>query len=217
MPIARSTVVGATTGVLLLAGAVGFGVGLPKLVDDPAAVPALPTKLDDRFVALQTITPEQAGASSPEEAAQITTFTERAAESEAKTRKILAEQYDDAEVRSYMDLPDPGSQTMPAQIQITIVPGPEGLVNPNGSFVVDEQGSHLDLREIDGSRCAVAWNDPVDQMTGAPTGAEPTGADYRVQCRTERDGLTYDLYTSGLTPEEVASYVDKVLALTEKG
>ena len=49
MPIARSTVVGATTGVLLLAGAVGFGVGLPKVVDDPAAVPTLPTKLDNRF------------------------------------------------------------------------------------------------------------------------------------------------------------------------
>ncbi|TNM36314.1 hypothetical protein FHP29_19320 [Nocardioides albidus] len=217
MPIARSTVVGATAGVLLLAGAVGFGVGLPKLVGDTAAVPSLPTKLDSRFVALQTITPEQAGAATPEEEQQIEEFTRRAAESEVETRKVLTEQYDGASVRSYMDVPEPGAQSAPAQIQVTIVPGPEGLVNPNGSFVVDEPGGHLDLREIDGSRCAVAWNDPVDQSTGVPTGQSPTADDYRVQCRKERAGLTYDLYTSGLKPEEVASYVDKVVALTEKG
>ncbi|GAA3524670.1 hypothetical protein [Nocardioides daeguensis] len=218
MPIARSTVVGATTGVLLLAGAVGFGVGLPKLVDD-ASVPSLPTQLDDRFVALQAITPEQAGATSAEQAAQIKTFTERAAKSEDETRKILADQYDDAVVRAYIDVPaaSGATQTAPAQIAVTIIPGDAGLVNPSGPFVVDESGTHYTLEVIDGSHCAVAWNDPIDQTTGAPTGQKPIGADYRVQCRKEVDGLTYDLYTNGLTPDEVASYVDKVLALTEKG
>lgn len=218
MPIARSTAVGATTGVLLLAGAVGFGVGLPKVVDDTAAVPSLPTELDDRFVALQAITPEQAGAGTPEEVEQIKTFAERAAKSESETRDLLADQYDDAAVRAYIDVPDADSaQSVPAQIAVTVVPGSPGLVNPSGPFVVDEQGTHYTLEVIDGSHCAVAWNDPVDQMTGSPTGQKPTGADYRVQCRAERDGLTYDLYTNGLTPDEVASYVDKVLALTEKG
>ncbi|WGY02662.1 hypothetical protein QI633_02630 [Nocardioides sp. QY071] len=216
MPIARSTVVGATSGVLLLAGAVGFGVGLPKVVDDPAAVPTLPTKLDDRFVALQAITPEQAGATSPDQAAQIKTFTDRAAKSEEETRKILAEQYDEAAVRAYIDVPaaSSSSQSIPAQIAVTVVPGNAGLVNPSGPFVVDESGSHYTLEVIDGSHCAIAWNEPVDQTTGTPTDQKPTGADYRVQCRKEVDGLTYDLYTNGLTPDEVASYVDKVLELT---
>ncbi|MBM0124349.1 hypothetical protein [Pimelobacter simplex] len=216
MPIARSTVVGATTGVLLLAGAVGFGVGLPKVVDDTAAVPSLPTKLDDRFVALQAITQEQTGADDERYAA----FVKEAEDSEATARKALAAQYDDAVVRAYVDVPDPSSsaQSVPAQIAVTVIPGSSGLVNPSGPFLIDEpqSGTHYSLEEIDGSHCAVAWNDPYDQTTGMPTGEEPTGADYRVQCRKEVDGLSYDLYTNGLTPDEVATYVDKVLALTGK-
>lgn len=213
MPIARSTVVGAATGVLLLAGAVGFGVGLPKLVDDTSAVPTLPLKLDDRFVALQTVSQEVTGADDE----RYASFIKETEESEAAAQKVLASQYDDAVVRAYIDVPDPGSQSMPAQIAVTVVPGDTGLVNPSGPFPVDESGAHYDLEVVDGYRCAVAWSEPADPSTGMPTGGEPTGADYRVQCRTERDGLTYDLYTNGLTPEEVASYVDRVLELTEKG
>ncbi|MBM7518213.1 hypothetical protein [Nocardioides nitrophenolicus] len=216
MPIARSTVVGATTGVLLLAGAVGFGVGLPKLVDDTAAVPSLPTKLDDRFVALQKVTQEQTGA----DAERYATFVKETEASEAASQKALEAQYGEAAVRAYIDVPQATSaaQSVPAQIAVTVVPGEAGLVNPSGPFVVDDtdSGTHYALEDIDGSHCAIAWSDPVDQTTGAPTGEKPTGADYRVQCRKAVNGLTYDLFTNGLTPDEVASYVDKVLALTHQ-
>lgn len=219
MPIARSTYAGVATGAVLLAGAVGFGVGLPKVVDDPgttAQVPALPDRLDDRFTALQSITPEQGGATTPEQVEQMKTFTERSAKSEKTSRAALVEEYGDASVRAYLDVPSATNPTgtTPAQIAVTVVPGSAGLLNSSGPFQVDEPGAHYTLEKIDGNRCAVAWNDPVDPATGAPTGQEPTGADYRVQCRTEREGLTYDLYTTGLTPDEVAHYVDLVLEKT---
>lgn len=219
MPIARSTYAGVATGAVLLAGAVGFGVGLPKVVDDPgvsADIPALPDRLDDRFTALQSITPEQGGATTPEQVEQMKTFTERSAESEKVSRAALVEEYGDAAVRAYLDVPSATNPTgaTPAQIAVTVVPGSPGLLNSSGPFQVDETGAHYTLEQIDGNRCAVAWNDPVDPTTGAPTGQAPTGADYRVQCRTERDGLTYDLYTTGLTPDEVAHYVDLVLEKT---
>lgn len=217
MPIARSTLTGAAAGVVLLAGAVGFGVGLPKVIDDPGAttadVPTLPERLDDRFIALQAITAEQGGATTPEQVEQFKTFTERSLSSEADARESLASQYGDAAVRAYLDLPDGGSlgQTAPAQLAVTVVPGEPGLLNPSGPFSVDESGAHYELEEIDGHRCAVIWNDPADPTTGVPTGQEPTAANYRVQCRTEDAGLTYDVFSTGLTPDEAVDYLELVV------
>ena len=56
---------------------------------------------------------------------------------------------------------------------------------------------------------------PVDPATGAPTGEEPKAANYQqVECRAERDGLTYDLFGNGMTPEEVVHYLELVLEQT---
>lgn len=217
MPIARSTLTGAAAGVVLLAGAVGFGVGLPKVVDDPGAttadIPTLPERLDDRFIALQAITAEQGGATTPEQVEQFKTFTERSLTSEAEARKSLASQYGDAAVRAYLDLPDGAAagQTAPAQLAVTVVPGEPGLLNPSGPFSVDESGAHYELEEIDGHRCAVIWSDPADPATGVPTGQKPTAANYRVQCRTEDAGLTYDVFSTGLTPDEAVDYLELVV------
>lgn len=221
MPIARSSLAGAATGVVLLAAAVGFGVGLPKVVDDPAAaaptLPTLPEKLDDRFTALQAITAEQAGATSPDQEPQYKAFIDGAISSEKAARKSLTEEYGAARVRAYLDVPDPGSQpqSAPAQIAVTIVPGEPGLLNPSGPFSLDQTGAHYQLQDVQGKRCAVVWKESVDPTTGMPTGQAPTGADYNVQCRTASKGLTYDIFSSGLTPDEVVGYLDQLVERAE--
>ncbi len=223
MPIARSTLTGVAAGVVLLAGAVGFGVGLPEVIDDPGAttaeLPTLPEQLDDRFVALQAITPEEVGATTPDQAEQFKTFTERSLASENEAREGLAEQYGDAAVRAYLDVPDAGTpaQAAPAQIAVTVVPGDAGLLTPRGPFAIDSPGLRYELEEIDGHRCAVAVRETADPMTGQPTGEEPTAANYEVTCRAERDGLAYELSSAGLLPEEAVTYLDRTLELTEQG
>ncbi len=220
MPIARSTLAGAATGVVLLVGAVGFGVGLPKVVDDPAAasttLPTLPDRLDDRFTALQSITAEEAGMTTPEQTAQFDDFTKRSVEAEKKAQKNLSDEYGAAAVRGYLDVPDAGSQqTAAPTLAVTVVPGSPGLLNPQGPFAIDQNGGHYELKEVQGKRCAMTWNEQVDPTTGVPTGQPPTGADYSVQCRTESKGLTYDITSNGLTPDEVVGYLDKVVELAE--
>lgn len=223
MPIARSTLAGVATGVVVLAGAVGFGVGLPELVDDAAAspeLPSLPDRLDERFVALSALTPEIAKMQTPDEITQMEAFAEQAGKSEAETTERLGDIYGDAVVRSYLDVPATTAaqqQGRPAQFAVTITPGDPGLVMPSGPFQIDQQGTHYELKELDGYRCSVIWSEPIDPATGVPTGAEPTGANYQVECRTERDGITYDLYSSGLTPDEATSYLDLVLEKTGSG
>lgn len=222
MPIARSSLTGAAAGVVLLAGAVGFGVGLPEVVADPEAsadvdLPTLPDKLDDRFVALSAVTPEVGGATTPEEVSQMEAFADQAAKSEKEANERLRGLYGDVALRSYLDVPATlatDQQTRPAQFAVTVVAGDAGLVIPSGPFQIDQQGTHYELKKIDGHNCSMIWSDPVDPTTGAPTGAEVTGASYQVECRAERDGLTYDLYSSGLTPDEATHYLDLVLEAT---
>lgn len=220
MPIARSTLAGVSSGVLLLAGAVGFGVGLPEVVENPGAtaqLPTLPDRLDDRFIALSAVTPEDGQADTPDAVAQMEAFASEAAASEVEAAQRLGGMYDDAIVRSYLDIPatlDPTAQVRPAQLAVTVVPGDAGLVIPSGPFQIDQQGTHYELKQIDGHRCSVIWAEAVDPTTGAPSGEEPTGANYQVECRAERGGLTYDAYSTGLTPDETVHYLELVLEKT---
>lgn len=225
MPIQGSTIAGAVTGVVLLAGVVGFGVGLPELVGDDAEsassadLPRLPDRLDDRMVALSAVTPEQAKADTPEAVGQMEEFVARAEASEQDAEERLAELYGAATVRGYLDVPattagDPNAR--PAQLAVTVVPGEPGLLIPNGPFQIDQSGAHYELQEIDGHRCSVVWSDSVDPATGAPTGEEVDPSSYQVECRAERDGLTYDVFSSGLSPEEVVGYLDHVLELADE-
>ncbi|HVK30606.1 MAG TPA: hypothetical protein VM575_19875 [Nocardioides sp.] len=223
MPIARSTYAGVATGAVLLAGAVGFGVGLPKAIDDPGDtgsvtaedLPVLPDRLDDRFVALGVVTAEDAGATGAD-AAQYETIAKNAATGDADAASNLASIYDAATTRSYIDVVAMGqiaqTQVRPAQFAVTVVPGDAGLVIPSGPFQATQQGAHYELKVIDGFRCSLIWSESVDPTTGAATGEEPTAANYQqVECRAERDGLTYDLFGNGMTPDEVVHYLQLVL------
>src|SRR5690606_14871887 len=138
-----------------------------------------------------------------------------AAEGDAKASSNLSSIYDAAVTRSYIDVKALGqiaqTQARPAQFAITVVPGDAGLVMPSGPFQIEQQGTHYELKEVDGRRCSVIYSDAIDPTTGAPTGEEPPAAGYQVECRAEQDGLTYDIYGSGLTPDEVLHYLDLVL------
>lgn len=221
MPIARSTYAGVATGAVLLAGAVGFGVGLPKVVDDPGTsasaedLPVLPDVLDDRFVALAAVTAEAAGAPAAEDG-DYKTIADNAAKGDTEASSNLSAIYEGAVTRSYIDVQAMGqiaqTQVRPAQFAVTVVPGDAGLLIPSGPFEATQQGAHYELRVIDGFRCSMIWSESVDPTTGVPTGKEPIGADYQqVECRAERDGLTYDLFGNGLTPDEAVDYLELVL------
>ena len=225
MPIQGSTIVGGVAGVALLAGVVGFGVGLPELVGDGdettsrSDLPKLPDRLDDRMVALSAVVPEDAGAKTAEDEKLVTQLAESARTSDLEASENLAELYDAATVRAYLDvevMADTARQSAPAQMSVTVVPGDAGLVIPSGPFQINQDGSHYELEEINGHRCAAAWRDQVDPATGLPAeGQAPTAAAFQAECRAERDGLTYDVYSTGLTPEELADYLDVVLERTE--
>ena len=221
MPIERSTIVGVVAGVLLLGGAVGFAVGLPEAVGEGAearpSVPTLPDRLDDRMVALSAVTAEEAQATTPEAIEQIEAFTTEALATEREGREHLAELYGDAEVRTYLDVPATlaaDQRSRPAQIAVTVVPGEAGLLIPSGPMEIDQPGTHYELSELDGHQCSIVWNEQIDPTTGQIASEEPDPASYRVECRTERDGLTYDVYTTGLEPEEATAYLDLVLEQT---
>jgi hypothetical protein len=223
MPIARSTVAGAVTGVVLLAGAVGFGVGLPKVSEEPtitsADLPKLPDRLDSRMQALSTVTVEDAGVTAPADKAAVPGFAERAGKGDTLAASHLAAQYGAARVRSYIDAKAMGqaatTQTAPAQLAVSIVPGEAGLVIPNGPFEIQQSGANYQLSEIGGHRCAISWQEAVDPSTGMPaTGTKVPAANYQAECRAERDGLAYDVFSSGLEPKELAKYLDLVLERT---
>lgn len=200
MPFARSSLAGIATGAVLLAGVAGFGVGLPKVIDSPdaaaATVPSLPDKIGT-MTALSAVTAEDAQAKTDEDRAGIDQLTVAAKENDANAIKLLKKQYGDAVVRAYVDVAQmrTAQQTgSVGQFTITVVPGEAGLVMPGGPY---ERESYK-LQVIDGHKCSVAWS-------ASPTGEPPTAAAYQVECRAEADGLTYDIYSLGMTPEDVAA------------
>ncbi len=226
MPIARSSLAGAATGVVLLAGAVGFGVGLPELIEDPGAtaseLPTLPDRLDGRFISLSESTPEDFKADSPEDVTDAKEIAKAFGDAEKKAITNLTGVYGAADMRYYRDIDaslaainDPTGQTRSAEIIVTVVPGPAGPVLPQGPFENNQNGAHYELRKLGGHPCAVQWVDSVDPTTGVPTGEEPTGANYQIACHVQADGVTFDVVSNGLDPEEYVHYVDVLLEKTE--
>ena len=223
MPISRSTVTGLGAGVVLLAGFVGFAVGLPEVVGEgsetaSAELPELPDKLSDDVVALSAVTPEDADAQNEQDAADIERFTQQVEGSDREAAEHLTSLYDDATVRSYVSLDsmtDPQSQGLQT-LGVTVVPGDAGLVIPRGPFEINSQGAHYELREVDGYRCGVSFSDQTDPTTGMPVeGAEANAASYQVECRAERDGLAYSIFGNGFDEKQIAGFLDSLLASTE--
>lgn len=197
MPIS-SSVTGAVTGVVLLAGFVGFAVGLPELTGDAASsetteqaeVPALPDELPGKLVAADVLVPEQA---------------EAIAQRDESAATELGSLYDaDAAVRTYFR----DSRQRPVQLSVTVIEGEPGLLVPGGPpFSPELEGmarNYYELQRVGDVQCAVQWPEPV------PIGTEP---DERVvpgyvECQAGTEGLVYDVFARGATVEETVAIID---------
>jgi hypothetical protein len=203
MPVARSTVIGAVSGVLLLVGVFGFAVGLPEVTGDTAeasesahaALPELPDRLAEGLVALDS-DPAATGQSA-----------EAMVERDRAAAERLGELYGtDALVRSYLR----NDQTDPASLSLTVVPGEAGVFVPGGPPYDPELAGYArgnyELLSIGDAQCAVTWEQVV------PMGAEPDPAAVPLvaQCQVEVDGVVYNAAAQRLTAEQVASILEDV-------
>ncbi|TIC89268.1 hypothetical protein E8D34_01920 [Nocardioides sp. GY 10113] len=204
MSSARSSAAGIATGALVLAGIVGFGVGLPKVAADPVvALPTLPDEVGG-LQAVATIDPEAVGFTDADARANFEQVAAGADENDAEAADALAEQYGAAAVRMYVDasaLQEALSGGSIAQVTATVVPGEAGLLMTNGPY----QAANYQLREIDGHHCAV-----LSRSGYSATGEE--SATYQVECRTSVDGVTYDVSTYGMAPEDASAALDDLVA-----
>ncbi len=206
MPL-RSTIVGAASGVLLLAGVVGFAVGLPEVAGDEAETsgeaesqarggtpPAelIPeTLLDGAVVRYPAIDPQMT-----EVAAQVEMFG---------TDKLTEVFGTDVAVGLYAT-PD-----LQVQIAVTIYDGESGLFLQKGPPVPPEmavsQETIGDIVRQGNSVCIAQWEAQAYAQEGVP---------FQAQCQRVVAGRTINVYaTPGLTIEQTAELVDDVAAQAE--
>jgi len=201
MPL-RSTIVGAVSGVVLLAGVVGFAVGLPEVVGDsdahaaaekdavskPAADLLPATLLDGALQRYPDIDPQYA-----EMAGQVETYS---------GEKLTEAFGTDSAVALYTT---PDIQT---QVAVTIYAGESGLFLQQGPPVPPEMAANSQtlsdvVREGD-SVCIAQWSAEAHQQDGPP---------FQAQCQRVVAGLTINVYAApGLTVKQTAEIVDDVAA-----
>ncbi|MEQ6900568.1 hypothetical protein [Nocardioides sp. YIM 152588] len=204
MPLARSSTVGVTAGVVVLAGLVGFGVGLPKVIDSPGTATEMPA-LPDEVAGLQAVATVDVAETDLDEDVRerYAELLAAAADSDVAAAENLAAQYGDAEVRMYLEvdaLSGVSAGGSISQLTVTVVPGEQGLLMPGGPYEADT----YTLEEVDGNRCSV-----ITQNGYSATGE--ASLSHQVECRTSADGLTYDVYSVGMSPEEASAALDEVV------
>lgn len=197
MPL-RSTIVGATSGVVLLAGLVGFAVGLPEVTGDEAhtesAEPGTPpadlipeSLLDGRLVRYSEIDPQ------------------------------LAQVFDEVELYSSDNLTESfgtdvavgvySMQDQSASAAVTIYAGESGLFLQEGPQAPPELSANApsvgEYARAGDSVCFAQWETAAKAQGGAP---------YQVQCQRVAGGYTVNVYdVGGLTVEQTAGMVDDIV------
>lgn len=205
MPL-RSTLVGAASGVVLLAGVFGFAVGLPEITDDeveaqadtapeeesaPDVAPAelLPeTLLDGGLVRFEEVDPR---------------FTELFSEIESYGGEKLTEAF---EAETAVGIYTTADQQV--QVAVTIFAGESGLFLQNGPPVPPEMSINTqtvnDVVREGESVCIGQWQTQAKAQDAPP---------FQVQCQRVVDGLTINVYAApGLTTAQTAEIVDDVAA-----
>lgn len=204
MPL-RSTIIGAATGVALLAGVFGFAVGLPEVVDETDAqdgtdgqqesvdttpvLELLPeTLLAGALVRFDKIDPQ---------------FTVMADEIEGYGGDKLSEVFDTDVAVAIYATPD-----LQAQVAVTIYDGESGLFLQNGPPIPPAMSASADnvtdVVRVGDSVCIGQW-----QAQALEQGAPP----FQVQCQRVVAGRTLNVYaTPGLTVEQTAEILDDVAA-----
>ncbi|HWJ81920.1 MAG TPA: hypothetical protein VNS55_06775 [Nocardioides sp.] len=208
MPIARSTVIGAIAGVVVLGGFVGFAVGLPKLTDEeagaattdrPAVAEDLPqTLLDGQLMRVSSFNPEVGE--------QVEKYG-----SDTLTKVFGA----DTAVGRYI------SSDGRVELSITVSDAGGGLFLQSGPptprQMTQAQGFVQRSRRVDDVPCAELF--PAQPGTDGQPAPDPTkSAPVQVQCQTEIDGRAFNAYVvGGLTAEQTVQALDEAITADSGG
>lgn len=199
MPL-RSTIVGAASGVVLLAGVVGFAVGLPELTDDESDAGA--DSAQAGAPAADLLPDQLLGGALLRYSAIDPKYTEMAGQVETYSGEKLTDVFGtDAAVALYST---PDVQT---QVAVTIYNGESGLFLQQGPPVPPEMAASSQtisdiVREGD-SVCIGQWQSQAFQQDAPP---------FQVQCQRVVSGHTVNVYAApGLTIEQTVDLVDDVV------
>lgn len=206
---ARTALVAAASGVVLLAAVVGFAVGLPEVAgaegaeggEGPGveALAPLPESLPGDLVSLTS--PEM-----PAEIVEQSGGAEALADIVDSGAANVAELYGEPSAFGIYGRTD-GS----VLVTVTVGPGEPGLFVPDGTPISPEvQGvarSTLDFVQTDDGVCSVIYAQPI----AAGQAADPAELPQRVHCQLGADGLLYDVTSQGLSIEETVAAADALL------
>lgn len=221
----RATVVGIVVGILALAVVVGYSVGLPKAVggDDGQSSPSLPTlpdRLDASFVAMSAVTPGDFSFTASQNKAVAKGVGRASAQQDANASKKLSDLYGTpAVVRYYARPKDVLTALRTGQaiesVAVTVIATPPGLVLPSGPVTADGATlGHYDLTKVHGHQCATVFQGAQPKTPVSPA----TPASYKLsECRGTSGGLTYDVFGTGVSLDQVAGYLDDLLAHANQG
>lgn len=215
-PSARTTLLAAAGGLVLLVAMFGFAVGLPELADDEgssssAELDLLPDTLPGELVSLLSpdLPPEVVEQSGGAE--QLTSVVDSAS---ANVAELFGEP---AAFGIY------GRVDGSALLTITVGPGEPGLFVPDGAPVSAEvQGaarSNLEVTRVGDAVCSTLFSQPI--QAGQPV--DPEELPGRVHCQLpssegasdEASGLLYDVTGQGLSVEATVEAAEAVRALQE--
>jgi hypothetical protein len=205
MPIARSSIFGILAGVLVLAGFVGFVVGLPEVVGDSTEASAEPTHppldellpdelLDGGLVRIGDVDPS---------------LKDRAEEADDYSTKTLTDVFEaESAVARY------ANADLQGQLSLTITEADASFFMQNGppapAELTQAQGVVHEFARVDGVVCAQMFEATQD-------GSDPAaGTPLQVQCQTEALGLTFNVYAvGGLTAEQAVEVIHDAIAQAE--
>lgn len=208
---ARTTVLAAVGGLLLLALLVGFAVGLPELAGskesgepgESGGAPAgelapLPETLPGGLVSLL-------GPDMPPEVVAQSGGVERMQEVVTSATANLAEVFGEPTAFGIYGKPD-GS----ALLTLAVGPGEPGLFVPDGAPVSAEvqqaARANLELVEVGDTVCSVVYAQAIP--TGQPV--DPAEQPGRVHCSLADAGLLYDVTAQGIGVEETVAAAEAV-------
>lgn len=201
MPL-RSTIAGAASGVLLLAGVFGFAVGLPEVVADDADGDAEGARTGSGAAPAELIPETLLGGALVRYPAIDAQMTEVADAVESFGTEKLTDVFGTDVAVGIYATPD-----LQVQVAVTIYDGESGLFLQKGPPVPPEfaasQETIGDVVRQGDSVCIAQWQSQAYAEGSAP---------FQAQCQRVVDGRTINVYASpGLTVEQTAEVVDDVV------
>lgn len=203
MPL-RSTIVGAASGVVLLAGVVGFAVGLPEITgDEPDVEAASEADADDDRPVAELLPATILDGALQRYSDIDPKYAETADEVEVYSGEKLTDVFgSDAAVALYT------TPQLELQVAVTIYDGESGLFLQQGPPIPPEMaaGSQTvgDVVREGNSVCIAQWEAQAFAQEGPP---------FQAQCQRVVAGRTINVYASpGLTVAQTAELVDDVAA-----